>query len=64
VVDAPEGLRVLTGEIDEGELPDFADAGARTADPVARLRRLIEERQAETVEILRGWLQDDEERVR
>lgn len=61
----PEALRVLTGEIDEGDLPDFAAAG-RTAspDPVARLRRLIEERQAETVEILRGWLQDDEERAR
>lgn len=28
------------------------------ADPVERLRRLIDERKAETVEILRGWMED------
>lgn len=33
------------------------------SDPVDRLRALIEERQAETVEILRGWMEDDEERI-
>jgi flagellar M-ring protein FliF len=32
-----------------------------TADPVARLRRLIEEREEETVEILRSWMAEDEE---
>jgi flagellar M-ring protein FliF len=32
-------------------------------DPVARLRRLIEERQSESVEILRGWMEQDEERA-
>ncbi len=31
------------------------------ADPVARLRRLIEERQAESVEILRGWMEPQRE---
>jgi flagellar M-ring protein FliF len=31
------------------------------ADPVARLRRLIEEREEETVEILRSWMAEDEE---
>ena len=30
-------------------------------DPVQRLRDLISERQAETVEILRGWMEEDEE---
>ncbi len=31
------------------------------ADPVQRLRNLISERQTETVEILRGWMEEDEE---
>ncbi|SMR70691.1 flagellar M-ring protein FliF [Aliiroseovarius halocynthiae] len=31
------------------------------ADPVQRLRDLISERQSETVEILRGWMEEDEE---
>jgi flagellar M-ring protein FliF len=30
------------------------------ADPVARLRRLISERQDETVEILKSWMDDSE----
>jgi flagellar M-ring protein FliF len=30
-------------------------------DPASRLRRLIEERQTETIEILRGWMEDEEE---
>jgi len=30
-------------------------------DPVARLRRLIEERQSESLEILRSWMEHDEE---
>jgi len=33
--------------------------GALERDPVARLRALIEERQAETIETLRGWMEDD-----
>ena len=32
-------------------------------DPVERLRNMIGERQEETVEILRGWLEDKEEKV-
>lgn len=32
-------------------------------DPVERLRTMIGERQEETVEILRGWLEDKEEKV-
>ncbi len=60
---SPAGAaQVLTGEIDD--YPGFAalDADAAT-DPVSRLRRLIEERQAESVEILRGWMEQDEERA-
>lgn len=65
--------RVLTGEIDDGHnLPPLSivssydndsDGKGDTPDPVARLRRLIEERQAESVEILRGWMEDREEKV-
>ena len=61
--------RVLTGEIDDGSgLPPFSvNAAAGTpelsADPVARLRRLIEERQVESVEILRGWMETAEEKT-
>ncbi|MES2665734.1 MAG: flagellar basal-body MS-ring/collar protein FliF [Pseudomonadota bacterium] len=61
-----EPARVVTGEIDDGSgLPPIALVGssdAAGADPVARLRRLIEERQTESVEILRGWMELDEER--
>ncbi|MFN4130018.1 MAG: flagellar basal-body MS-ring/collar protein FliF [Paracoccaceae bacterium] len=61
----------LTGEISDGfELPalpmvDFDDSGmfgAPASDPVARLRRLIGERQNESVEILRSWMEKEEER--
>lgn len=56
---------VLTGEIDDG--PQFPAMGMADEelpmDPVSRLRRLIEERQAESVEILRGWMEQDEERA-
>lgn len=55
----------LTGEIEEG--PGFAIDGGTAEDlpmdPVARLRRLIEERQSESIEILRGWMEQDEERA-
>ncbi len=34
-----------------------------SADPVVRLRQMIEDRQEETVEILRGWMEDSEETV-
>lgn len=57
----------LDGEVETGfELPGYpaisrGEAGAD--DPATRLRRLIEERQAESIEILRGWMERDEERV-
>ncbi|MGQ0564882.1 MAG: flagellar basal-body MS-ring/collar protein FliF [Gemmobacter sp.] len=65
---APERMRVLDGEIQDDERSPMAllSPGAEDgpeADPVARLRRLIEERQAESVEILRGWMEAEEERA-
>ncbi|WP_126979574.1 flagellar basal-body MS-ring/collar protein FliF [Frigidibacter oleivorans] len=65
---------VLTGEIDEGDYPAGMPlvAGGLPAlgsfvmpaedgpeDPVARLRRLIAERRAESADILRGWMEED-----
>lgn len=58
-----------------GEIQDSFDRGpliARTIDatggenlptddPVTRLRRLIEQRQGESIEILRGWMEKEEE---
>ncbi len=63
-----EGNRILTGEIDDGlSIPSMSvinfDEQAAQADPVARLRRMIDERQAESVEILRGWMEAEEERT-
>lgn len=37
---------------------------AEEADPVARLRRLIEERQEETAQILQNWIEQPDERER
>ncbi|MBD3764972.1 MAG: flagellar M-ring protein FliF [Rhodobacterales bacterium] len=58
-IDAP---RVLSGEIAgdaDDALPGRMGLGLDDrADPMERLRRLIAERQAESVEILRGWLDD------
>lgn len=49
---------------DMGGLPDLPMMGGNSGDePVARLRNMIGERQEETVEILRGWLEDKEESV-
>ena len=38
-----------------------AAASGQTHDPVLRLKRLIEERQSESVEILRSWMEDEGE---
>jgi flagellar M-ring protein FliF len=65
----PDLPRFLDGEIDMGgDLPSMqvisrADADAMAPDPVARLRQLIEARQAESVEILRGWMDEREEKA-
>ena len=48
----------LSGEIDS----DFGSADApESADPVERMRQLIAERQDETLEILRSWMEEPEE---
>ncbi|MEP3053586.1 MULTISPECIES: flagellar basal-body MS-ring/collar protein FliF [Rhodobacterales] len=48
---------------DIGSLPDISMSGGATGDPVDRLRAMIGERQEETVEILRSWLDEKEESV-
>ncbi len=73
---APVRQPGLTGEIEDAAnpLPDLSvvsngqggmarleDAPAK--DPVQRLRNMIEERQVETVEILRSWMDEEEEKV-
>ncbi|WP_151718319.1 flagellar basal-body MS-ring/collar protein FliF [Gemmobacter serpentinus] len=61
--DSGDGMRVIHGEIDDGPFPALSgEAEEVPADPVERLRRLIDQRQAESVEILRGWLETGEER--
>ena len=64
---ADASSRVLTGVIeDAGDPRDIAllsADGSQALDPAARLRRLIEERQVESVEILRGWMELEEERA-
>lgn len=71
---ANASLAPLTGEIATDDFdferlpPSVAVKGSATGeegvDPVARLRSLIAERQDETVEILRNWLENKEEKVR
>ncbi len=59
-----DGSNVLNGEIDDGTgLPGLAVNGRSDlpSDPITRLRQLIEDRQAESVEILRGWMESPEE---
>jgi flagellar M-ring protein FliF len=36
------------------------DPDAPEEDPATRLRRLIEQRQTESIEILRGWMEEEE----
>jgi flagellar M-ring protein FliF len=45
---------------DMAEMAGMGDPDA-LPDPVERLRRLIEEREEETVEILRSWMEQDDE---
>lgn len=59
--DAPSAL--LDKPSSGTELSDAFALSEIESDPVQRLRDLISERQAETVEILRGWMEDDEEVV-
>jgi len=66
------GNMAVVSDYDLGDMPmtmgmgmntaSFGDSG-ETVDPVARLKKLIEERQAESVEILRSWMDQAEERA-
>lgn len=69
----PETPRIpaLTGEIDDSEMDATSlpvvsggsdwKAGIESEDAVARLRNMIGQRQEETVEVLRTWLEGEEE---
>ena len=55
-------LPMISGFGDDSDgLPDLNIGSPMTDDPVERLRSMIGERQDETVEILRSWLEDKEE---
>jgi len=68
-----EDAPVLTGEIATEDGAGFQPLGAQAGvpalgvaaseDPVDRLRAMIGDKQEETVEILRSWLEESEERV-
>jgi flagellar M-ring protein FliF len=71
---APPPLPALNGEIDEGNFmaPQMAtvsdfdfgdDMPGFSNDPVKRLKQMIEDRQEETVEILRSWMDEEEEKA-
>jgi flagellar M-ring protein FliF len=62
------GSPALDGEVDSGFVYDgygreTGSDGATEDDPATRLRRLIEKRQTESIEILRGWMEQEEERA-
>jgi flagellar M-ring protein FliF len=62
------GAMALTGEVQDGfDYGAFAGTRAEAVageapeeDPATRLRRLIEQRQSESIEILRGWMEHEE----
>jgi flagellar M-ring protein FliF len=62
------GSPALEGEVDSGFVYDGYGSGpaqdsAIEDDPATRLRKLIEKRQSESIEILRGWMEHEEERA-
>ncbi len=61
-IDLPD--MAVVNDFDVSGVPgmgDFGGFGGNSDDPVARLRALIEERQDETIEILKSWMEEDEE---
>lgn len=72
VTEGSDDFPDLQLEGDPGDFPDFPvmnfasesiGGGSSSSDPVNRLRSMIGDRQEETVEILRSWLEDNEERA-
>lgn len=64
---AAPSAAVIEGEVDDGfDYGAFADVGSTGGgegaeeDPATRLRRLIEQRQTESIEILRSWMEEEE----
>ena len=57
------GFGTMTSSLADIQGMTDADDNYDPSDPVQRLRRLISERQDETVEILRSWMNDKEEKV-
>ena len=58
-----DSLPVISGMREHSQGRALSSAAAPGDDPVARLRNMIGERQEETVEILRNWLEGEEETV-
>ncbi len=56
-------IPMSSGFSDLPDLPAIGDVSTGAEDPVDRLRAMIGERQEETVEILRNWLEEKEERA-
>lgn len=61
------GADAITGPDTDASVPlpaglglTLSETGRTAPDPVDRLRRLIEEREEETIEILRSWIEEDE----
>ena len=51
------------GNIQRATMAEYERILARQNDPVDRLKQLISERQDETMEILRSWMEDDREKT-
>ncbi len=51
------------GTFDGGQADQIGGELGEEEDPATRLRRLIEQRQTESIEILRGWMEHEEEPV-
>jgi hypothetical protein len=65
--DMPEMNMQVVSDFNIGDLSMAGDTDfdfERPADPVERLKKMIEERQAETVEILRSWMDESGEKAR
>lgn len=56
-----EVVRNTPFDVDGDHRPPALSDGSE--DPVARLKQMIRERQAETVEVLRTWMEDEKEKV-
>lgn len=61
------GAVAISGEVNDGfdygvfaDIRRPVDPDAPEEDPATRLRRLIEQRQTESIEILRGWMEEEE----